>query len=33
MQHINATELGRICSPERHFTHVESKLRAVGIAV
>ena len=33
MQHIDAAELGRICAPQRHFTHVESKLRAVGIDV
>ena len=31
MQHIDAAELGRICSPERHFTHVEARLRKVGI--
>jgi adenylosuccinate lyase len=33
MQHINAAELERICSPERHFAHVEARLRKVGIDV
>ena len=33
MQHIDAAELGRICSPERHFAHVETRLRKVGINV
>lgn len=29
--HIPVGELETICAPQRHFTHVESKLRAVGI--
>jgi len=33
MQHIDAAELTRICSPERHFAHVEDRLRKVGIAL
>jgi hypothetical protein len=31
MQHIDAAELEKICSPERHFAHVETRLRQVGI--
>jgi adenylosuccinate lyase len=30
---IPVAELEAICAPQRHFTHVESKLRAVGIDV
>ncbi|MFZ4116132.1 MAG: adenylosuccinate lyase [Chthoniobacterales bacterium] len=29
--HISAEELEKICAPERHFAHVEEKLKAVGI--
>lgn len=29
--HLSAEELTAICSPERHFAHVEEKLRAVGV--
>ena len=28
---IPADDLEKICAPQRHFTHIESKLRAVGI--
>jgi adenylosuccinate lyase len=31
--HIPAGELEKICSPERHFAHVETRLRAMGIDV
>jgi adenylosuccinate lyase len=31
MEHIDAAELERICSPERHFAHVENRFRKVGI--
>jgi adenylosuccinate lyase len=33
MSLIPAGELEKICAPQRHFTHVESRLRAVGIEV
>lgn len=29
--HISAQELEKICSPERHFAHVQEKLQAIGI--
>jgi adenylosuccinate lyase len=31
MQHIDAAELEKICSPERHFAHIEERFRKVGI--
>jgi adenylosuccinate lyase len=31
MQHIDAAELERICSPERHFAHIDDRFRKVGI--
>ena len=31
MSTISPDELEKICAPQRHFTHVEEKLRAVGI--
>jgi adenylosuccinate lyase len=33
MSHISPNELEKICAPQRHFAHVEEKLRAVGIEV
>ena len=33
MGHISPDELERICAPQRHFAHVEEKLKAVGIQV
>ena len=29
--HLSPEELEKICSPERHFKHVESKLKKVGV--
>jgi adenylosuccinate lyase len=31
MEHIDAAELEKICSPQRHFAHVENRFRKVGI--
>jgi hypothetical protein len=29
--HLSAEEIQDACTPDRHFRHVESKFRAVGI--
>lgn len=31
--HLSPEELEKICSPQRHFTHVDKKLKAVGISL
>ncbi|HLB33451.1 MAG TPA: adenylosuccinate lyase, partial [Chthoniobacterales bacterium] len=31
--HLSPEELEKICSPQRHFTHVDKKLETVGISL